>query len=173
MAAYTALSNAILTALRTRTRHSNERLIEQYVSAEVEVNKGALTSDEVLALKRLIQAQQAQQEHMKDEIKHNKATFDFLVDYCVPIPNEVRFLRSIEVSLDVRLSVDRACCLSGCDLVTFHVLLLRCSMEQSRATYQERVAGHGRGVQVLRVAVQDGAHHEGGSGKGECGAQAV
>ena len=88
--AYAALSTAILTALRTRTRYSNDRLIEQYVAAEVEVNKGALTSDEVLALKRLIQAQQAQQEVMKDEIKENKATVDFLVEYSMHIPNEVR-----------------------------------------------------------------------------------
>ena len=54
------------------------------------MNKGALTSDEVLALKRLIQAQQAQQELMKDEIKQNKATVDFLVEYSMHIPSEVR-----------------------------------------------------------------------------------
>ena len=89
--AYAAIEAAVLQALRKRARASHERLIEQYAAAEVQVSKGANTSDEVLALKKLIQAQQTAQEHMKDEIKENKATFDFLVSYTHPIPNEVCF----------------------------------------------------------------------------------
>jgi regulator of replication initiation timing len=87
--AFDNLEQAVLTALRKRLRQSNDRLIEQYQIAEVEVNKGASTGDEVLALKRLIQAQQTKQDQMKEEIKQNKATVAFLVSYLMPISQEV------------------------------------------------------------------------------------
>lgn len=35
---------------------------------------------------------QVRQEQMREEIAHHKATVDFLVDYCLPIPNEARSL---------------------------------------------------------------------------------
>ena len=37
---------------------------------------------------------QVRQEQMREEIAHHKATVDFLVEYCLPIPNEVRILQS-------------------------------------------------------------------------------
>lgn len=87
--AYDNLAKAVLTALRRRLRQSNDALIEKYQTAEVEVNKTAGTGDEILALKRLIQAHQTQQDLMKAEIKQNKATVDFLVNHMMPIPQEV------------------------------------------------------------------------------------
>ena len=58
MDAYKKLETTLLTALRRRLRAGNERLIEEFGAAEVEVSKNALTSDEVIALKKLIQTQQ-------------------------------------------------------------------------------------------------------------------
>jgi vacuolar-type H+-ATPase subunit E/Vma4 len=92
--AYHSIEQAVLAALRKRVRQSHERLIEQYQSAEVQVNKGATTADEVLALKKLIQAQQTAQEQMKEEIKQNKAAIDLLVEHTMPIPTEVRCVRT-------------------------------------------------------------------------------
>lgn len=87
---YGSLERAVLTALRKRVRTSHDSLIDRYQAAEVEVNHSAGTGEEVLALKRSIQAQQTQQENMKEETRHNKATTNFLVKYTHPIPQDVR-----------------------------------------------------------------------------------
>jgi hypothetical protein len=84
------LERAVLTAIRKRVRQSSEKLIDRYQAAEMDVNRPASSGEEVLALKRLIQQQQTAQEHMKDEIQHNKATVDFLVKYQHAIPQDVR-----------------------------------------------------------------------------------
>jgi hypothetical protein len=84
------LEKAVLGAVRKRVREMSETLIDQYQAAEVEVNRTASSGEEVLALKRLIQQQQTAQEHMKEEIQHNKATVDFLVKYQHAIPQDVR-----------------------------------------------------------------------------------
>lgn len=87
---YNNLERALLNALRRRVRLSHDSLIERYQAAEVEVNHLASTGEEVLALKRSIQGQQTQQENMKEEIRLNKATTDFLVKYTHVIPQDVR-----------------------------------------------------------------------------------
>jgi molybdopterin converting factor small subunit len=90
--AFASVREGILLALRQRVRALNDRLIELYQTAEVEVNKASSTGEEVLALKKLIQKRQAQQERMKDDIQHNREIVDFLVKHLTPISQEVRVL---------------------------------------------------------------------------------
>lgn len=84
------MAKSLLQAVRKRARASNETMIEHYAQASVEVAKTSHTGAEVLALKKLIQTQQTQQDTLREEIKHNRATLDFLANCLVPIPPDVR-----------------------------------------------------------------------------------
>jgi hypothetical protein len=84
-----ALREGVLLALRQRVRSSSDKLIEQFQLTEVEVSKASGTGEEVLALKKLIQRSQSQQERMKEDLLHNKRTIDFLVRQNMPVTQEV------------------------------------------------------------------------------------